>query len=199
MKRGNADCPWLQRPIKKGPRSPLFLALLLIILVPSIFGQVPQANESQVKAAFLYNFGKFVKWPNPPTENTFTVCILGQDTSFGTVLESTVAGESIEGKPINVRRVGNAEEAASCRILYISSSEKNRLSAILAALNRHPVLTVSDIPKFVDRGGMIQFLLQDNRVRFAINLAPAASAGIAMSSELLKVAVIVKSGQKGED
>ena len=199
MKRGNADFPWLPRPIQKGRRSPLFLILFLIILAPSIFGQVPQANESQVKAAFLYNFGKFVKWPNPPTENTFTLCILGQDTSFGTVLESIVAGESIDGKPINVRRLGNADEAASCRILYISSSEQNRLTAILAALNNHPVLTVSDIPKFADRGGMIQFRLEDNRVRFAINLAPAASAGIGMSSELLKVAVSVKSGKKVGD
>lgn len=194
MKRGNADELRLQRATKKRPCSLLLVILLLIIASPYVFGQAPQANESQVKAAFLYNFGKFVKWPNPPNENTFTLCILGQDISFGTVLESIVAGESIDGKPITVRRIGKADEAANCRIVYITSSEQDRLSAIVAALNKHPVLTVSDIPKFVDRGGMIQFLLQENRVRFEINLAPAASAGISMSSELLKVAVRVKKG-----
>lgn len=203
MKPGQADedVQSLQRTTGKPRRklrAVLFATLFLVSAAGSLFGQPQHAEESQVKAAFLYNFGKFVRWPNPPVENSFTICILGQDP-FGTALNAIVAGEAIDGKPIGVRRIANVDEGASCRILYIGSSEQSRLSAILAALNKHPVLTVSDIPKFAERGGMIQFVLEENRERFEINMVPAGNAGLTMSSELLKVAVRVRRDQKGGD
>ncbi len=149
---------------------------------------------------YLINFSRFVGWPASPASsqtNTFSICVLGKDP-FGPVLDAALAGESIAGKSVAVQRVGQLQEAMGCRVLFISSSEESRLKDILAALNKTSVLTVSDIPRFTQRGGMIQFVLQEDRVRFEVNLASTAEAGLTLSSELLKVAVAVRrSAQPG--
>jgi hypothetical protein len=91
-----------------------------------------------------------------------------------------------------VRRVAKPQDALSCRVLFISSSEQSRLKEILAALDETSVLTVSDMPQFTRRGGMIQFVVEANRVRFEVNLTSAERAGLILSSQLLKVAIDVK-------
>jgi hypothetical protein len=146
-----------------------------------------------VEAAYLYKFGAFVHWPSNTPLSTLSICILGHDP-FGQTLDATVKGESINGRPLAVDRISNAEEASRCRIVFISGSEEPRLKPILSVLDRFHVLTVSDMPQFSDRGGMIQFLIENGRVRFDVNKANADKAGIDLSSELLKVAVAVKSG-----
>src|ERR1700744_5267172 len=106
------------------------LALVTVLVFAwavSGFAQANKPNEYQVKAAYLYNFGKFVNWPAsfaPINKNSFEICILGQDP-FGTVLESTVAGEKIGGKPVEIRRISKKQDAASCRVLFIGSSERD--------------------------------------------------------------------------
>jgi hypothetical protein len=159
----------------------------------SLLAQQPKAEESEVKAAFLYNFGKFVKWPSGAEQPSFTICVLGRDP-FGAQLDTIVAGESVGAKPITVRRIAAVQEASSCRILFISASEQSHLNTILPAVAKNSVLTVSDLPQFVERGGMIQFVLDQGRVRFEVNLGSAESCGLSMSSELLKVATHVKRG-----
>ena len=89
---------------------------------------------------------------------------------------------------------GSATAAAACDVLFISGSEERRLPAILGELQRSAVLTVSDISQFVERGGMIQFVTVGKRVRFEINLSPAREAGLALGSELLRVASAVRGG-----
>jgi hypothetical protein len=178
----------------RGSFRSICIALLVVMASASLLGEQPRAGESEVKAAFLYNFGKFVKWPSSSVQSTFAICILGRDP-FGAQLDSIVAGESVDAKPISVRRVTNVQEAATCRILFISSSEQNRLHALLPALSKAPVLTVSDIPQFIEHGGMIQFVLEQGRVRFEVNLGSAENSGLSMSSELLKVATQVKRGR----
>lgn len=169
-------------------------AVVLVFAVSLFaFAQNNKPNEYQVKAAYLYNFGKFVSWPasfTPPNKDSFAICILGQDP-FGTALESTVAGEKVGGKPVEVLRISKKQEAASCRVLFISSSERDRLDEVLVDFAPANILTVSDMPNFTSRGGIIQFVVIDNKIRFEVNLSAAERSNLNLSSELLKVAVAV--------
>ena len=150
-------------------------------------------SEYDVEAAYLFNFAKFIRWPSSPDRSTssFAICVIGDDP-FGTTLDKIVSGEKIAAKTVVDKRITHLDEISGCSILYISSSEANHLGRILIAAKDLPVLTVSDIPDFIERGGMIQFVLQDNRVRFAVNLEPAQHDGLTLSSDLLKVATNVK-------
>lgn len=148
-------------------------------------------NEYQVKAAYLYNFGRFIEWPPSVTVakgDPFTICVLGQDP-FGPDLNTILADEAINGQSVVARRIPSPQDAGSCRILFISSSEGDRLKQILAILGDASVLTVSDLPQFTQRGGMVQLVLDGKKVRFEVNLTPVERAHLAMSSQLLKVAV----------
>jgi len=173
----------------------LVAAVAGIIFGPLVlYGQQQKPTEYQVKATYLYNFGRFVKWPGTVHTGkgaTFSVCVLGQDP-FGSILDSTLAGEALDGKPVVLRRISKPQEGVDCRILFISSAEEKHLKEILTALDESGVLTVSDMPDFTRRGGMIQFVLDGDRVRFEINLTSAESAKLVLSSELLKVAASVK-------
>ncbi len=147
-------------------------------------------TEYEVKAAYLYNFGRFVEWP-PKSANSqaseFSICVLGRDP-FGPALDATVSGEKIDGKSVVAKRISGAEEAAGCRVLYIATAKSGQMKGILAALGNSSVLTVSDMPNFVEDGGMVGFVMADEHVRFEINLTAAHHAGLNLSSELLKVA-----------
>jgi hypothetical protein len=151
-----------------------------------------RASEFDIEAVYVFKFSQFVNWPgNARVKPSFEICILGEDP-FGPFLERTIQGETVNGKSVAERRIMRPQEAQGCAILYISRSEAARLRQILDTVRDWPVLTVSDLPDFTDKGGMIQFLLQGGRVRFQVNLVPATQAGLALSSELLKVAVNVK-------
>ncbi len=188
-------------PDKYGSRALAMVAALALFVTTGLFAQQPKPNEYQVKATYLYNFGRFVKWPEAVPAgkgDSFSVCVLGQDP-FGSILDSTLAGEALDGKPVVLRRLSKPQDAGECRILFISSTEEKHLKEILTALDENGVLTVSDMPGFARRGGMIQFVLEGDRVRFEINLASAESARLVLSSELLKVAASVKrNGRSGD-
>jgi len=187
------------RPLWGMIQAALCAAVLLFPLLAS--GQQSRPSEYQVKAAYLFNFSRFVSWPATgagDSGGSFAICVIGRDP-FGPVLDATLAGENIGGKKVIARRVALAEQATGCRVLFISASEESRLREILAALDKSSVLTVSDIAHFAERGGMIQFVLQGDRVRFEVNLASAAEARLTLSSDLLKVAVMVrKAAPSGE-
>ena len=171
----------------------LLTALLVAaaLLPSSLPAQQNKPTEYDVEAAYLFNFAKFVTWPpNSLSQSAFTICILGDDP-FGRVLDNTVTGEKISGKRVIDKRIAHPQEALGCSILYISDSEEERVSRILTMLRDAPVLTVSNVPGFVERGGMIQFVLDNGRIRFLVNLEPTQRDGLALSSELLKVAVKV--------
>lgn len=173
------------------PRLAALMAAGGILSVPSLYIEASAPTEYQVKAAYLYNFGKFVQWPaKAPTApgGLFAICVLGQDP-FGPILDATVAGETIDGRSVVAKRISRAQDAADCRILFISSSEDDELGEILAALDKTSVLTVSDIPEFTRRGGIIHLVLDGNKVRFEVNLAVAERAGLSLSSQLLKLAI----------
>ena len=177
-------------------RSPPWAAAILVwtlAAVPCLWAQGPKPTDYDVKAAYLYNFGRFVEWPDSVAtkSDSFNVCVLGQDP-FGPALDATLAGETIGGKNVTARRISSPQEAVNCRILFMSSEEGSRLSKIMEALDKGSVLTVSDMPQFSQRGGMIQFVLEGKKVRFEVNLTAVQRAGLSLSSELLKVATTVR-------
>jgi len=169
-----------------------------LILAPAGNAQRNKPEEYQVKAVYLFNFGKFIEWPtNGNKPEAFTICVLGRDP-FGPVLDATIAGEAIDNQKFTAKRIENSRNAMECQILFVSSSESGHAKDILTALHDSAILTVSDMPEFANNGGMIQFVMLDNKVRFEVNLAAAEKAGLTMSSQLLKVATEIKRGAGGE-
>ena len=150
-------------------------------------------TEFEVKAAFLYNFARFVEWPAETGHDAgtpFVIAILGRDP-FGAVLDDTVAGKTVGGRPIEVRRIARADEARDAQIVFVSPSERPNTAAILKALERPGILTVGDTDGFASQGGAINFTVQARRVRFEINPTAAEQARLKMSSQLLKLATLV--------
>jgi hypothetical protein len=168
----------------------LAAALLCCLCGPDGMAQA-HPTEADVKAAYLVNFGKFVRYPDAPS-TTFDICLVGHDP-VAPMLESGASDESIENHPVHIKQFDKAADARGCAIVFMGVSEAPRVEKDLAALQGSNALTVSDLPQFIDRGGMIQFVVQDNRVRFAVNLSSAVKARLALSSELLKVALYVNS------
>ena len=166
--------------------------LLLCVFLTGMAWPQHTVTSYDVEAAYLYNFGKFVRWPADTDAGTapFTICILGEDP-FGQKLDMLIANESVQGRPIVAKRVAAASATEACQIVFLGSSEEPKLAKDLAELQKRPMLTVSNMPDFVERGGMIQFLQINNTVRFEVNLSSAQQSGLALSSELLKVAVTV--------
>ena len=183
-------------------RACLIVGLILISLLSSttLPAQNTKPTEYDVKAAYLFNFGKFVTWPQKTyaPRDSFLVCVIGKDP-FGPILDKTTAGETINGKKVINKRISRPQDAGECSVLFISSSEEPRLSRILAIVEGLPVVTVSDMSDFVERGGMIQFVVDSGRVRFKVNLGPAQRDGLMLSSELLKVAIQVTPARDGEN
>jgi YfiR/HmsC-like len=161
--------------------------------------QQSKPEEYQVKAVYLYNFGRFIEWPTAASaDELFTICVLGRDP-FGAVLDTTLAGETINNRKLAAKRISSLRDAAGCRILFVSSSESGRTREILNAVEKSWVLTVSDMPNFTNYGGMIQFVLRDNKVRFEVNLGAAEKAGLSFSSQLLKVATDIRNEPRRAD
>lgn len=170
-----------------------FTAFLFLFSSSPLISQAHPPTEYEVKAVYLYNFGKFIKWPPVAgsSDSSFTICIFGTDP-FGATLDGITSGESVDGRRLAVRRINSGSDVQGCRILFIARSEQGRASSVLVAVKHLPILTVSDMPDFVNDGGVIGFVMQGDRVRFQVNLSAAERAGLSLSSELLKVAVSVK-------
>ncbi len=149
-----------------------------------------QASEYDVKAAFLLNFVRFVEWPPPSVPNatnTFDICVLGDDP-FWDRLNQLVENESVNGQPIRVQHIWVVQD--SCRVIFVTSSERDPFRTLRRI--RRGVLTVGERAGFLADGGMINFVIEEQRVRFDVNVQAAESAGLRISSRLLNVARLVK-------
>ena len=154
------------------PRLLLVPLISACLLLPSLLlpGQQAKASEYDVKAAYLYNFGRFVQWRDAAEKDgSFAICVLGQDP-FGPSLDATLTGQAVDGKQVVTRRISKPEDGLSLpRPAFISGIQRmSRLHGehILATLDKTGVLTVSDMRDFSQRGGMIQFVLDGSRIRF---------------------------------
>jgi len=167
------------------------LILFLFFFISNlVFAEAPASSEYEIKGAFLYNFAKFVEWPPNAFEknaDSFVIGILGHDP-FGSTLDEILDGKTIQDKKLVLRRLNHIEEAAACNVLFISASKQSELPIILASLNQYPVLTVSDMPGFIEHGGVVGLSVENKKVRFGINVKAADSTGLKVSSQLLKLA-----------
>ena len=155
-------------------------------------------SEDDVKAAYLFDFGKFVRGPEAVAQpGDFVICVLGRDAILP-VLERITLHERIDDRPVQVRHYDKAVEARGCVIVYLGRSETSRMDEDLAALKGAHALTVGDDPQFLTHGGMLQFVLQNNRVRFEVNLDAVGRGDLRLSSELLRVAASVSGTPRGE-
>jgi hypothetical protein len=162
------------------------LALLWIQPFPKLRAASAAARESDVKAAFLLNFTKFVDWPPSAlgaSDAPLTICILGDDP-FGRTIDQIVEGESVNGHRIAVERI-RADQQKSCQVLYAAD---NKPASTTFSAAGPAVLTIGEGDDFIRQGGIIAFVLDNRHVRFDINLKAATNAGLKLSSKLLSVA-----------
>jgi hypothetical protein len=173
----------------------LRLLIALFILGSTILTVVaqPAIPEYKLKAVFLFRFTDYVTWPPSAFEQDnrpFVIGIYGGDP-FNGFLEETVRGETVKGHAVEVRRFKSLEEIPTCNMLYVGSAAATRVPDILARVKGRPILTVSDIPDFATRGGMIRFVKNGSRVGFRINVEAAKEARLSISAKLLQMAQIV--------
>ena len=171
--------------------------LLVLIGVCGLFGSArvgaePEFSEYTVKAAFLYNFAKFVDWPVSPekagsTDSLFTIGVFGK-TPITDELAKSTEGKLIHGKSVKVGIRDSIEELRQCDVVFFGKLPEARRRAALDSLDRHAVLTVGESDAFLDEGGMIRFIMVDDMVRFEIAASTAARAGLLVSSRLMRLA-----------
>ena len=159
----------------------LFIIITVFSSIQSLYSQV---TEYRIKAAYLFNFAKFVEWP----ENAFsdssepiTIGIIGKDPFLET-LNQTITGKTVKGRKFVLRRFKKVEDLAFCHILFISASERKKISQIMQKVKGTSTLTVSEFSNFIDNGGMIRLLNKNNKVRFEIGLSAAQRADLKISS-----------------
>ena len=150
-------------------------------------------TEFQVKAAYLFNFLKFVEWPDDPGGDPHAKWVIGfvGDTPIGDELTRLAVGKNVLGRDLLVKKFQEADNLRGCNILFISESEKKRLPSILAALRGSSVLTVADMDSFIGSGGMVQLLVEGARVRVTIDVGATGRARLRVSSKLLALAQAV--------
>ncbi len=174
----------------------LLVTLMISLVTSAVASAVPYASADasssqayQVKAAFLYNFAKFTEWPADAfsdAQASLCLCVLGTDP-FGDALKP-FKKTTVRKRKLVIKYLESLEQLDICHILFISSSEKNQLLRIFATLETLPILTVGDMDRFAQAGGVIRLLIQNNKIRFAINIGAAKRAGLTISSKVLHLA-----------
>ena len=176
----------------------VFAIAMGAVLCQALHVHAARPSEYEVKAVFLYNFAKFVEWPEkalPDTATSLIIGILGDDP-FDDAFAS-IQDKQVKGRRLVIRRFTEFKDLQSCHILFVSTSEQKHLSQIIEHLDGSSTLMVSEIAHFTQNGGMINFILQENKVRFEINVDAAEQVGLKLSAKLLKLARIVQVQRRG--
>jgi hypothetical protein len=170
---------------------------VVLLLAGAAHAPAQQAvyDANQVKAAFLYHFGTYVQWPVAGA-GPITIAVLG-DAAVAAHLAQFLPGRSIEDRVVEVRALERIEDLADDELLFVGSAHNARLAQVLAAVDRRPVLVVTDAPDGLDHGAMVNFQLVDSRVRFEISVPRAEEAGLMLSSRLLAAALRVETATPG--
>ena len=164
-------------------------------------GQANPSVEYQVKAAFLFNFAKFVEWPSDTfvsVNSPIILCVFGYDP-LGSALDETIRGKAINNRAVVARRINELPDLKSCQLVFVSSVEYKHLSEVLKSLKGTSALVVGESDGFADCGGGIQIFLEDKKLRFAVNVDAIQRARLAVSSKLLALAKIVHDQCKDGD
>jgi len=183
-----------------GPVIAIRVLVLLCLCFASVrlhAGLAGEATESEVKAAFLYNFSKFIEWPETSFQSPSSPIVIGvvSDPSFAHTLNTIVAGKTVNGRTILVKTLEPASDLTGCHMVYVPGSNP-RVAEFVARAPRASILTVGDADEFTRTGGVIRFFLTSGRVRFEINIEAAQRANLRISSKLLAVATLTHSGTR---
>ncbi len=174
---------------------PCLLVLVLTYNMVQTTAMSPSANLTLIKVAYLYRFAKFIEWP-PEADRVarpaFPLCMFGMEAIEGAL--PALQGKSIKGKKVAIQYFAQAADLTpdACQILYVRGVKPERFRPIITRFREQPVLTVGDMERFAQRGGMIHFMTEGRKTRFAINIDAAQRAGLRIRSKLLKLAKIVK-------
>lgn len=170
--------------------------LMLALLGGPTVAHAEATNEYDMKAAYLFNFAKFINWPEGSytrEDQAIQICVLGRD-DFGDALGRVSRGRTVQGRAIHVRKIagGGAEDskASSCNILFVSSSESGREKALLSSLQDKPIVTVGEVEGFTQIGGVFNYVAEGPRIRFELNREAAAAKGLSISSRLVRLAEV---------
>jgi hypothetical protein len=172
------------------------VALLALACATTAGPQDNSSVEYELKAAFLLNFARFVEWPADavPSEKTPIIFCVFKHDPFGSALDEVIRGKSINSHAVQVRRTNELAELRSCQLVFVSEREERLLPETLASLKGSSALLVGEGANFAERGGAIQFFLENNKLRFAINVDAVQRARLQASSKLLALARIVRDG-----
>jgi hypothetical protein len=165
------------------------VALVVSATAKNLLAEERNFSEYEVKAGFVYNFVKFVDWPeksSPPGRSTMTLCVIGKDP-FGSAVEE-IRGKTVRGRRLEVRHIYSLRDLRECQALFIASSERERLPRIVESAKEANVLTIADSAGFGQQGVIINLLVEDKKVKFEINVEKARQARLVVSSKLLKLA-----------
>jgi hypothetical protein len=187
------------RTVWRQPYALILATLLSFVGAPVGRAQAGSPGEYQLKAAFLFNFAKFIDWPStsfPNPQSPFVLCILGTDP-FGHVIDEVLKGKTIANRPVAVERIKTMAQVRQCHMVFVSQSESFHLADIVQAMHGACVLLVGEVDGFAEAGGTIQFALEDNHVRFLINPDAATRAGLKVSSKLLSLARVIHDSDRG--
>ncbi len=178
----------------------VLVGVVTLLYVQPASGQAAGTTEYELKAAVLHRFLGFVDWPSevlaPESQDPIVIGILGDDP-FGDILDNTLEGQTVGNRTLTVRRGRDLRRLGFCHVVFISSSEGDNLPAILHALREAVVLTIGDMDGFAVAGGMIGLRLEDNRIRFAVNIDAVGESELTVSSRLLRLATIVRKEPAG--
>jgi hypothetical protein len=164
------------------------LTLIVILWFGLSLRADSQVTETEIKAAYLYNFTKFIEWPaTVPTSEPFRLCIVN-DEGLKRAIDRTIEGEFANGRALQSIAPRTPEEASACQVLFIGRTEPERAAKFLAATANLPVLAVSDSSPPPLPGIDVAFVLEEHRLRFDVNLSSAERRGLRISSKLLRVA-----------
>lgn len=179
-----------RRLIRGGVFARIGLGLACLLQAQS---RQPAPGEAQIKAAFVYNFAKFVEWPDEAASPAapMLVGVVG-DPQLADVVGETLQGKNVRGHPFLVRHFPSPENLALCHILLVTSQDTLAVQRTLHTARASPTLTIGDLPGFSDQGGVIELVLEDNKFRFEINAGAARRSGLKVSSRLLRLARSVK-------
>ncbi len=163
----------------------------LVLRTPLAAEQRTATAEDDIKATFLFNFTKYIDWPNGDKLDEFRVCVVAEP-AFATALDSTITGETVQGHPLSRVSPAAPDAARGCQILFLGRLEDEHLERWITAVRGAPVLVVGETRTAWERGAHVNFVVEDNRVRFDVNVDAATAAGLTVSSKLLRVARQVK-------
>jgi len=176
------------------------MVMMLLGLASYAWAQDSEASsEYLIKAGYIYNFAKLVEWPATAfaqPDSPIVIGIVGNDP-FGPIIDKVLEGKKVNGHAFLIKRLKPTADVKECHILFIGSSLGSHVADTIRLTRGTPILTISEIPGFADRGGIINLTLEQNKVRFEVNVDAAKEADLNISSRLLVLAKVIQQSGDG--